>query len=199
MSSIPASIAPDLGHAVRPDGTLMEASDLTWSYDVDESIPFPSGHGSGMDPISSGGHAPATMVAGARRTTRIHRPSQRALEAAEATSSGSASTHLGSKRKAPSDPVPDRRVPSDLVPDRRVPSDPVPDRRVTRKVVHDVDNDDAEPSDDGATTEPATDLAEDDYESIKSMADADNRVRSQHSSPSLLNDVLTYFSGYNSR
>ena len=106
------------------------------------------------------------MVAGARQTTRTHRPSQRALEAAEAASSSSASAHLGSKRKAPSDPIPDCRV--------------------TRKIIYDLDDEVADPSDGGATTEPA----EDDYESIKAMADADNLVRS---SPSLLNCVLTYF------
>jgi len=161
-----SSIAPDLGDAVRPDGTLKDASEIIWSYDADDSIPFPLDSLFGTRPASSCGPAPAMMVAGARWTTHTHRPSQRALEVAEAASSSSASAHPGSKRKAPSDPIPDRRV--------------------TRKIIYDLDEEVADPSDGGATTEPA----EDDYESIKAMADADNLVRS---SPSLLNCVLTYF------
>ncbi len=106
------------------------------------------------------------MVAGACWTTHTHHPSQHALEVAEAASSSSASAHPGSKHKAPSDPIPDCRV--------------------MHKIVYDLDDEVADPSDGGATTEPA----EDNYKSIKAMADADNLV---HSSPSLLNCVLTYF------
>jgi hypothetical protein len=163
-----SSTNPDLEHAVRPDGTLKDASEIRWTYDEDESIPFPS------DSVSeSGGCAPATMVAGMRRTARVHRPSKRALEAFEASSGGSASTRPGAKRKAQSDLAPEHRV--------------------TRKVVIDVDDDATDSSNDGAATELATELADDDYESIKAMADADNRVRS--SSP-LSNTLLTHFSGF---
>jgi hypothetical protein len=38
-----SSLAPELGDAVRPDGTLKDASEIIWSYDADESIPFPLG------------------------------------------------------------------------------------------------------------------------------------------------------------
>src|SRR6266571_5705171 len=161
-----SSIAPDLGDAVHPDGTLKDTSEIIWSYDADDSIPFPLDSLFGTRPASSCGPAPAMMVAGACRTTRTHHPSQRALKVAEAASSSSASAHPGSKCKAPSDPIPDRRV--------------------MCKIVYNLDNEVADPSDGGATTEPA----EDDYESIKAMADANNLVRS---SPSLLNCVLTYF------
>jgi hypothetical protein len=175
LSHTMTSTTPDLGHAVGPNGALKDASEIVWTYDEDESIPFPSG--SGVHPPSSGGHAPAMMVAGTRRTTRIHRPSQRALEAVEASSSSSASIRPGVKCKAQRDPAPEHRV--------------------TRKVVIDSDADDvvADSSDDGATTEPATEPADDDdYESIKAMADADNQVRTPSS---LLNGLLTHFSGFN--
>ena len=145
MSS--SSIAPDLGDAVQPDGTLKDTSEIIWSYDADESLPFPpSDSVSGVQTAILAQCAPAMMVAGARRTTRLHRPSQRALEAAETTPSGSASTKPGAKRKAPSNSIPNHCI--------------------THKVVVDVNDDD------GATTEPA----EDDYESIKAMADTDNQV-----------------------
>ncbi|KAH9013537.1 hypothetical protein EDB85DRAFT_2158120 [Lactarius pseudohatsudake] len=123
-----SSTTSDLGQAVRPDGTLKDASEIVWSYDVDESTPFPLDNVTGTHPFFSGGRAPATMVAGARRTARVPRTSQRARDAAEATtssssasagarvphpsqrardaaeattSSSSASTGPGAKRKAP--------------------------------------------------------------------------------------------------
>src|SRR6266702_6434705 len=68
---------------------------MSWSYDADESIPFPQGAPKGQT---------AVTVAGARRSGRTHRPSQRVLEAAAASSSGSGE-HSGAKRKAPSTSV----------------------------------------------------------------------------------------------
>jgi hypothetical protein len=116
--------------------------------------------------------APATMVAATRRTARIPRPSLRALKAVEASS---ASIRPGAKHKARSDPAPERRV--------------------ARNIVIDVDSDvTANSSDDGATTEPATEPADDEYESIKAMADADNQVCIPSS---LLNCLLIPFSGFN--
>ncbi|KAH9168878.1 hypothetical protein EDB89DRAFT_1909080 [Lactarius sanguifluus] len=121
-------------------------------------------------------HAPAAILAGARRvSTRVPHPSQCAVEAAEAASSGSTGTHPGTKCKAQSNPNPDCRV--------------------THKVVINLVDDVADPDDDGATTEPtteladddgattkpATELADDDYESIRAMADADNQVVSVRS------------------
>jgi hypothetical protein len=172
------STTSDPGHAVGPSGALKDTSEMVWTYDEDESIPFPSGDDSGTDPISSGGLAPATVVAATRRTARIHRPSLRALEAVEASLS-SASIRPGAKRKARSDPAPERRV--------------------TRKIIIDSDVDSgsdvaADCSNDGATTEPATEPAEDEYESIKAMADADNQVCIPSSR---LNCLLTHFSGFN--
>jgi hypothetical protein len=87
-----------LAKRYRPDGTLKDASEIVWSFDADDSLPFPQASG---DP--SGGSAPAE--AGLRRTTRISRPSRRYIEElnAECVSSTDAPTRLAAKRKAPSD------------------------------------------------------------------------------------------------
>lgn len=174
-----SSTSLNLGDAVRSDGTLKEASEIVWTYDADESIPFPSVSGTVSAP-SSGGPAPAAMVAGVRRTTHVHRPSRRAREAAEAEVEVAASTsaHSRIKRKAPGDDD----------------GHPIPARKVMRKVVVDLDDDDdndydnngdnaandaghtTDHSEDGATTELATELADEDYEILKAMADADHHV-----------------------
>ncbi|KAH9166195.1 hypothetical protein EDB89DRAFT_1910849 [Lactarius sanguifluus] len=181
-----SSITHNLGDAVRPDGSLKDASEIPWSYDADETIPFPS------DISRPPSRAPAAILAGARRvSTRVPRPSRRAVEAAEAASSGSTSTHSGTKRKAQSDP--------DL------------NRHVTRKVVIDLVDDVADPDDDGATTEPATkladddgattepatELADDDYESIRAMANADNQVVSVRSREMRTADIRVIFHAEN--
>jgi hypothetical protein len=151
-----SSSLSDHGHALRPDGTLKDASEILWSYDEDESLPFPLDDA--PTPSSSGSHAPATMVASVRRTTRVIRPSQRALDAAEMSSSIPASA--GVKRKARADD-------SEL------------DSRATRKAIEGFDDsdgsEDAPPTE--VTTEPEPEPDDDDYESIKAMADADNHVR----------------------
>ena len=168
-----SSTSLDLGHAVRSDGTLKDASEMEWTYDADESTPFPSSTVSGT---SSGGPAPATMVAGIRRTMRVHRPSRRAREAAEAEAEVEASTSARSrvKRKVPSDadghPIPVRRKVIDL------------DDNDDNDYADNADNDDndtshtTDHSEDGAVTELATEPADDDYEILKAMADADHQV-----------------------
>jgi hypothetical protein len=158
-----SSFAPDLGDAVRPDGTLKDASEMTWSFDADDSIPFPLGDASGDASggrVSSGEGEPPGPTATLRRTTRVIRPAQRYLDGAESDSSAPASTPLAIKRKA---------------------SCKSPARRVTQKVTIDVDDEDSEDSnansdDRGATTEPVTEPASDDYEALRAMADADIRV-----------------------
>ena len=69
MSSVSSALFMPEGDAVQPDGTLKDASEMTWNYDADESIPFPSGSTSVAPLPSSGSHAPATMVAGVCQTT----------------------------------------------------------------------------------------------------------------------------------
>ncbi|KAF8258723.1 hypothetical protein EI94DRAFT_1707731 [Lactarius quietus] len=38
-----SSTTSDLGNAVRPNGTLKDASDMDWTFNTDEDLPFPSG------------------------------------------------------------------------------------------------------------------------------------------------------------
>jgi hypothetical protein len=172
------STTTDPGHAVRPDGTLKDASEIVWTYDADDDIPFPSGSTSG-EPLSSGGQAPAMVLGATRRTTRVPRPSKRALEAAETSSSAT-------KRKASTNR----------------------DQRVTRKII-DLDDDDANKADDDyiPTTDIDVDITDfdgpsdlatepaDDYAALEAMADADNRVCMIFSSKftcSLASQALNY-------
>ena len=144
----------DHGHALQPDGTLKDASEILWTYDEDELLPFPL---DSAPTSSSGSHVPATTVASVRRTTRVIRPSQRALDAAETSSSVPASAGMrpGVKRKAQAD-------------------DSKPESGVTRTAT--IRFDDSDGSEDAPPTEVATEPEDDDYESIKAMADADNQV-----------------------
>jgi hypothetical protein len=147
------------GDAVRSDGSLKDASEMLWSYDADESIPFPSDNASGSHTTSR--HAPATVVAAVRGTARVSRPSRRYLEeagASESASSTPAHKSAGVKRKATSALV---------------------NQRATRKIVDVVSDDDIGGDGDGGSRTPSplpTELASDDYEALKAMADADNEV-----------------------
>ncbi len=187
-----------IGHAVRPDGGLKDASEMEWTYDKDESVPFPSNSlaiPATDDPAVSPPlksvrihsfftHAkpPATLIAGSRRSTRTSRPSQRVRDANEvsslATGSTTAKPSTGTKRKA------------------AVNLSPGPTRRVVNKAVVDSDDDD-----DGNDTEPAgyeTELAEDEdpndadisSQSLQAMADADHEVRSLHTLVESFTDIL---------
>ena len=151
-------IASNLGDAVRSDGTLKDASEIIWSYDADESIPFPSGDNAHSSP-PSGGHAPPTAVTAhaVRQTSRVSRPCRHYLEEDEVESASStvAPKTSGVKRKAASDP-------------------PGATRKIIVNVVSDDDSSDGRaPSPSPPPTEPASD----DYEALQAMADTDNQVR----------------------
>jgi hypothetical protein len=159
---------------------LKDASEIEWSFDADESIPFPSEAQSALGACDGGGAAPtpqAFSAEGARRSARAFRPSQRLLEAAEVFSTGPTATrgvHPGAKRKAPPGSVA---------------------RRVARKIVLDVDeySSSEAPDEDNTSTEVAQDpgtndaamepaldaddlASETNYQFIKAMADADHKV-----------------------
>jgi hypothetical protein len=159
-----SSFAPDLGDAVRPDGTLKDASEISWSFDADDSIPFPSGDASGDASggrISSGDGEPAVPTAALHWTTRVIRPAQHFRNGAKSDSSAPTSTPLAIKRKV---------------------SCKNPAHCVTQKVTIDVDDEDSKDSnansdDRGTTTEPVTEPTSDDFEALRAMADADIRVR----------------------
>lgn len=155
-----SSITSNLGDAVRSDGTLKDASEINWSYDADESVPFPPGSNS-HDTQPSGRHAPATAVTAhaLRRTTRTIRPCQRYLEAddeAESASSAVGQKVSGVKRKAASD---------------------LPGHCATRKSIVTLLSDDSSDSKAPSPSPPPTEPASDDYEALQAMADADNQVR----------------------
>ncbi|KAH9160750.1 hypothetical protein EDB89DRAFT_1914437 [Lactarius sanguifluus] len=89
-----SSTASDPGHAVQPDGTLKDASEIDWFFDADEST-----------------HFPLDNVSGVCRTACVPHPSQWAVEAAEAVASnGPASARPDTECKPPTAPVPHRRV-----------------------------------------------------------------------------------------
>jgi hypothetical protein len=151
-----SSSAGNFGDAVRSDGTLKDTSEIVWSYDADDSIPFPSSSASATHPISVGSHTPATVVAAVCQTNRISRPSRRYLEEDKELHSAPASKSSGVKRKAASTLL---------------------NRRATCKTINVVSDDDCDGDSDGGTpSPPPTELASDDYESLKAMADADNQV-----------------------
>ena len=163
-----SSLAPEVGDAVRPDGTLKDASEIIWSYDADESIPFPLGS---THSIPSTKLSPVMMVGGARRTSsRIHCPSQHALEAAEASSSTRDGKRSGIKHKASGDCLDDRGPRRGLV-------------NVDVVNMDDTGMDDTGVDDNGtsdAETWPPTEPASnDDYEALRAMADTDNAVHCQ--------------------
>ena len=132
-----------------------------WSYDADDSIPFPTGSTStSLDslPISASGHAPAMVVASVRQTTRVIHPCHQYQEEEEDTELHLAPTckSAGVKRKAASTLV---------------------NHRAICKTINVVSDDDCNGESDGGTlSPPPTELASDDYESLKAMADADNQV-----------------------
>jgi hypothetical protein len=132
---------------------------MLWSYDANESIPFPSDNASGSHTTSR--HAPATVVAAVCRTTRVSRPSRQYLEEAgvsESASSTPAHKSAGIKRKATSTLV---------------------NQCATHKIVDVVsDNDIGGDSDSGSRTPSPlpTELMSDNYKALKAMVDADNEV-----------------------
>jgi hypothetical protein len=137
---------------------------MTWTFDAGEDIPFPSGTASGDGALL---HSPAEPVTGLCRTTRISGLPHRYRGGLDDAPGNTVHAHAVNKRKVP-------------------PSDDQDDcRRVACKIKATLDCD---ASADGTTTELATEPAEDDYESIKAMADADHLVRMPL--PSFLNLII---------
>ena len=122
---------------------------MTWSYDADDTIPFPS-HNAVNDPAT-----------GLHWTSRISCPSRHVLEEYE-SASGAAAVKLPTKCKAPHNAISRyilKKTHIDVDDDDSIDCDPSSDGG-------------------GATTEPATEPMSDNYEALKAMADADNMVRS---------------------
>jgi hypothetical protein len=175
------------GDAVRPDGTLKDASEMTWSYDPDESIPFPLGSTSVNSSTSSAMAALAMTVAGVHRTTRVIRPCQCYCKDGAAEASSTHCEQLGAKRKASSN---DLQCCVACKVTIVVDKDPASEGETStgedftgedEEAASNVDVDRS--SDSGTTTEPGSD----DFESLQAMADANNEV----CSPSLF--LITTF------
>ena len=169
------------GHAVCADGGLKDAREMEWTYDQDETIPYPSDSLTTpasddpaaspvpIHPLFTHTKPPVALIAGSRRSTRTSRPSQRVREANEepslSTGSTTAKPSTGTKRRAAEH------------------LSPAPRRRVFDKAVVDSDDDhrnNTEP--DGNETEPADDEEANDADissqSLQAMANADHEVRS---------------------
>src|ERR1700685_1168477 len=102
--------------AVGPDGKLLDAKDIEWYEDADSSEPInqvttPSvtttSSSAAFHPFLRGGPAPAVVVAGARRSGRATRPSNRITDPDNAEALSSATTH---KRKASGSMAAGRRI-----------------------------------------------------------------------------------------
>jgi hypothetical protein len=146
------STSSELGEALQPDSTLKDVSEINWSFDTDDSLPFPDASG---DP--SGMPAPGKAVPHRTACISCPTPRYRQDDGSECASTTHVCNQPAAKRKAPSD-------------------DPDPDRHVARKVVINLDGESDNDSDQDTLSVPPPELAEDDYESIKAMVDADNQV-----------------------
>jgi len=168
---------PDLGCAVRPDGSLKDASEIEWHFDKDDETPIASAS-QGSPTVAPpthpffSAHAPAILVAGSRRSGRTARPSNRLVDPDNAMASvaGTSSPQsIPRKRKAPQ---------------------LKPTCRVIRRTVYisgDEGNSTSDYEDHASTMRPAQDEPTDteeiedasgnlEYTSLKAMADADHEV-----------------------
>jgi hypothetical protein len=170
---------PDLGCAVRADGSLKDASEIVWHQDKDDDAPLPgsclaaSGASSQvLHPFFSGIASPV-----ARRSGRTSRPSNRVVDPDNAMNSAprtsSMRKHVTGKRKAPINGSVHRRVIQKTVcvsgdsgndnSDADL-EDPMTSRAKRGKST------DAEESEEDAVG------ARKEYESLMAMADADHKV-----------------------
>ena len=65
--------------ALRPDGKLLDASDIIWLNDPDNLTPIPP-KSPIVHPFFCGGPPPASMVAGSRQSARVSHPSKHVLD-----------------------------------------------------------------------------------------------------------------------
>ena len=162
--------------AVGPDGKLLDAKDIDWYEDADASEPIsqattPSvtttSSSAAIHPFFRGVLAPAVVVAGARRSGRATRPSNRITDPDNAEALSSATTH---KRKASGGMAASRRI------NRKVAVDDEgsTDGGEIDDYEPDIAKHPATTSDDEAGNTEPDDLA---YAFTKAMGDADREVR----------------------
>ena len=175
---------PDPGCAIRPDGSLKDASEIDWHFDKDDDAPItmaekspmsgPPGSSHILHPYFLGHASPAVQVAGSRRSSCASRPSNHVVDPDNAMNSAaetSSTQKVGTgKRKAPIHKSA---------------------RCVIQKTIHiSGDSNDDRSGSEGPTSSPpahgkATDVEEiedanavsgQEYASLKAMADADHEV-----------------------
>ena len=173
-----ANPSSDPGCALRPDGTLKDASEIDWSFDRDDddtpslsstsAVASTSGpSGPEVHPFFSGTLRPATFAAASRRSGRATRPSNRIADPDNVM--GIVSVAAG-KRKAACKPI--RNVKSKTTSTTSILSGDEEDQ-----------DENAEGNYAPAPTEVSTDVDEEaevedseEYEVLKAMADADHKV-----------------------
>ena len=177
--------ASDFGCAVRSDGSLKDASEISWHYDVDDDLPIAPVGSTSSTPISppnihpffTSHPAPAKMVAGSRRSARTLRPSARILD-----------PNNTMNKPAPSSSTSYPSFPSVAKYKQKAP--PSPDSPPSRHIAHKV-NTDSSDEHDGDTSLAELELSSqpcessdaeqlehwpNKYEVLQSMADTDHRV-----------------------
>lgn len=182
--------APDSDQCViGPDGNLLDANQIIFYNDPDdaEPLPLPATGSAVIHPFF--GHAPATMTAGSRRSTRISRPSTRLMDPDNAeTSVRPAPTRKRSATTTTSTEAAQRALRRIKITDDTEEEDPIVDEP---PYTSDDDNPAGEQSDDdedtesgaraggdteksGEDTEP--DIVGEAYRTTKAMGDADRHV-----------------------
>ena len=173
-----------LAPACHANGSLKDTSEMEWSYDKDETLPFPDPESTvnkqvtapTVHPFFTGAAAPVQIVGGARHSMHTHHPSQCVLKAMPNSEdqAGPSSGNACGKRKAGVAPS---------------------GHRISRKVVTDTDDkasngeaSDGEASDCAASNSDASITTEDinvdnagvdsaTYQHLQEMADVDHKVR----------------------
>jgi hypothetical protein len=144
----------DRGCAVRPDGTLKDASEIDWDYDPDDAV----AEQIDSTTAASSSSAPPKIhpfFTGARRSTRAARPSARTIDPDNVM-------NAPAKRKA---------------------SSPTQKRRLSRRIIVESQSDGeindknyAESIPDTTDVEEIEESGDSEYERLKEMADADHQV-----------------------
>ena len=172
----------DLGCAVRPDGTLKDASEIDWHHDKDDEIPMAAVSSStsfntvqvaapsskGIHPFFARKTAAAVVVASSRRSGRTMRPSTCLTDPDNAMNSPCSSSNSVSTRTQNS------------MTQKRKAASPASSRCVIRRVVNSEDEGEAPITDgEGGDTEAVESDAEAttvEFEALQAMADVDHAV-----------------------
>jgi hypothetical protein len=164
--------APDPNQcALSADGSLLDASDIIFYNDPDDTLPLPRSLAPTVEvhPFFAGASSPSRMVAGSRRSLRVARPSTRL------TDPDNVETILARKRAAPmSVSTESRRMRPKITDsgDEDIISD---DETQDDDANADVENSEVMSSE-GTCGEDDDDELQEAYQATKAMGDADREV-----------------------